>query len=210
MSEYAPDLDKLSPIDPDWFHDPDPVRLARELIGQFLVSEKDGRQTGGRIVETEAYKAPEDKACHAHLNRFTKRTSVMFEEGGRTYVYLCYGIHHLLNIVTGPQGVAHAILIRAVEPLWGLDQQSERRSGRSRREWTNGPGKLTKALDITLADNNSPINQKTSAIHILRNPTSRAKILSAPRVGIDYAEECVDWPWRFLDAESRFVSVPAP
>jgi len=210
MSNPSLDLGSFLPIDPDWFLNADPVRLAHDLIGQFLISDKEGQQTGGRIVETEAYKAPEDKACHAHLNRYTKRTSVMFEAGGRTYVYLCYGIHHLLNIVTGPQGAAHAILIRAIEPIWGLERQSERRSGRPRREWTNGPGKLTKALGITKADNNRPINQKSSSIHLFRSPQSNPKVQSAPRIGIDYAEECIHWPWRFLDADSRFVSAPAP
>src|SRR6056297_4237209 len=210
MSHTELQIDDLQVMDPALFLDSDPVRLAEQLIGQFLVSNKAGVKTGGRIVETEAYKAPEDKACHAHLNRYTKRTSVMFEAGGRTYVYLCYGIHHLLNIVTGPQGAAHAILIRAIEPIWGLERQSERRSGRPRREWTNGPGKLTKALGITKADNNRPINQKPSSIHLFRSPQSNPKVQSAPRIGIDYAEECIHWPWRFLDADSRFVSAPAP
>src|SRR6056297_276424 len=205
MSHTELQIDDLQVMDPALFLDSDPVRLAEQLIGQFLVSNKAGVKTGGRIVETEAYKAPEDKACHAHLNRYTKRTSVMFEPGGCTYVYLCYGIHHLLNIVTGPEGAAHAVLIRAIEPIWGLDIQAERRSGRPQREWTNGPGKLTRALGITTSDNRQPINTAEANICILKNPKRSVDILAAPRVGIDYAEECISWPWRFLDAKSQFV-----
>jgi len=209
MSLHAPEIQDLHPMEPDVFLGTDPVAIAEGLIGQYLLSQNGKVPTGGRIVETEAYKAPEDKACHAHLNRFTKRTSVMFAPGGRTYVYLCYGIHHLLNIVTGPQGSAHAVLIRAIEPIWGQEIQSERREGRPRKEWTNGPGKLTRALGITVSDNNKPINQSASSLHILRNPKAKPSVQSAPRIGIGYAEECIDWPWRFVDIESRFVSVPA-
>jgi len=208
MSHWPPDIHELNIVDPDKFMNPNPVYLAKDLVGQFLISEKGGVQTGGRIVETEAYKAPEDKACHAHLNRFTKRTSVMFAKGGRSYVYLCYGIHHLFNIVTGPKGAAHAILIRAIEPLWGLDHQAERRAGLSKKQWTSGPGKLTKALGISRDDNNEALNTQNAKIYICDNPKRPGKVLAAPRIGIGYAEECTSWPWRFLDPDSEFISAP--
>lgn len=210
MQENTPSIDKLQLIDPSWFLSGDTVELARRLVGQFLICNKNGKITGGRIVETEAYKAPEDKACHAHLNRFTKRTRVMFEKGGRTYVYLCYGIHHLLNIVTGQKGEAHAVLIRGLEPIWGLDLQSRNRPNKPQSQWTNGPGKLTKSLGVTLEDNDRTINTTASSIQLYKNPDDTAEIASAPRIGIGYAEECELWPWRFLDSKSKFVSVPAP
>jgi DNA-3-methyladenine glycosylase len=210
MYENTPRVDRLQLINPSWFLSDDTVELAQQLVGQFLIYNTNGNIRGGRIVETEAYKAPEDKACHAHLNRYTKRTRVMFEKGGRTYVYLCYGIHHLLNIVTGPEGEAHAILIRALEPIWGLDFQSQNRPKQPQSQWTNGPGKLSKALGVTLQDNNRTINTDTSSILLCKNPKNTAKIAAAPRIGIGYAGECEHWPWRFLDSNSKFVSVPAP
>lgn len=105
------------------------VQIARELLGKVLVTQFDGQYTAGKITETEAYRAPEDRASHAWGNRNTERTWVMFEEGGRAYVYLCYGIHHLFNVVTGPKGSAHAVLVRAVEPLEGLEIMAWRRFG---------------------------------------------------------------------------------
>lgn len=205
-------IDTLLPISPSFFRHSDPLPIARSLIGHYILSEKEGRLTGGRIVETEAYKAPEDKACHAHLNRRTQRTRVMFEEGGTIYVYLCYGIHHLLNIVTGSSGMAHAILIRAIDPLIGTEVMAARRSDRPRKEWTNGPGKLTQALGITIEDNAESLFSSSAPLRILRPPdhSPTADIVAAPRIGVDYAEECAAWPWRFLDPNSPFVSVSAP
>ncbi len=205
-------IDTLLPISPSFFRHSDPLPIARSLIGHYILSEKEGRLTGGRIVETEAYKAPEDKACHAHLNRRTQRTRVMFEKGGTIYVYLCYGIHHLLNIVTGSSGMAHAILIRAIDPLIGTEVMAARRSDRPRKEWTNGPGKLTQALGITIEDNAESLFSSSAPLRILRPPdhSPTADIVAAPRIGVDYAEECAAWPWRFLDPNSPFVSVSAP
>ena len=105
----------------------DVVRLSKELLGKNLVTEFDGIKTIGRIVETEAYRGPDDKACHAYNNRRTKRTEIMFEEGGKAYVYLCYGIHHLFNVVTARKGMPHAVLIRAIEPLFNVEEMLSRR-----------------------------------------------------------------------------------
>jgi len=105
----------------------DVVQIARELLGKVLVTEFDGQRTSGRITETEAYRAPDDRACHAFGNRRTARTEVMFQEAGRAYIYLCYGIHHLFNVVTAPAETAHAVLIRAVEPIEGIDIMQLRR-----------------------------------------------------------------------------------
>ena len=133
----------------DFYRREDVVQLSKDLLGRVLVTNIDGKRTAGIITETEAYKGPEDKACHAHLNRFTKRTKIMFEAGGVAYVYLVYGIHHLFNIVTGKQGEPHAILIRAIEPIEGIEIMQERREMEIvTKRLTSGPGILSKALGI--------------------------------------------------------------
>ncbi len=106
----------------------DVVQIAHELLGKVLVTEFNGQRTSGRITETEAYRAPDDRACHAFGNRRTARTEVMFQEAGRAYIYLCYGIHHLFNVVTAPAETAHAVLIRAIEPIEGIDIMQSRRA----------------------------------------------------------------------------------
>ena len=122
----------------------DVVQISKDLLGKHLVTNFDGQRTVGKIVETEAYRAPDDKACHAHLNRFTKRTQVMFEEGGVAYVYLCYGIHHLFNIVTAKEGMAHAILVRGIEPVENVELMMERRGmDKLKTQLTAGPGVLS-------------------------------------------------------------------
>lgn len=187
----------------------DTVQIAQDLLGLELVTQFDGQLTVGRIVETEAYKAPEDKACHAYLNRNTKRTKTMFLPGGVAYIYLCYGIHHLFNVVTGPEGSAHAVLIRAVEPLEGIEWMQQRRGFDSvKPQLTAGPGVLSKALGlhkdwdgVSLIDPESPV--------CIRQPHvgyEQPSILAGPRIGVDYAEECAAWPWRFYFEDNRWVS----
>ena len=177
----------------------DVLDIARRLLGAELETEIDGTLTIGRIVETEAYRAPDDKASHAYGNKRTKRTETMFSEGGLAYIYLCYGIHHLFNIVTGPKDVPHAVLIRAIEPIDGIDAMRERR-GKPLVDFalTSGPGSLTKALGITTRLNGQPLFAKDSPIRIRSHvPIPDQDIRASPRVGIDYAEECIKWPWRF-------------
>ncbi|MEO1517598.1 MAG: DNA-3-methyladenine glycosylase [Bacteroidota bacterium] len=198
-----------SRLSKDWFLSEDVPRLSKELLGKILVSSFDGERTAGRIVETEAYRAPDDKACHAHLNRFTKRTSVMFLEGGHAYIYLCYGIHHLFNIVTGPEGMAHAILIRAIEPLGSIEPMLRRRGFEQvRPQLTAGPGVLTKALGINKSYTGTDMTLPDSPFWIEDDgwKVSEEQILASPRVGIDYAEECIDWPWRFRIKGNRWTS----
>ena len=187
----------------------DIVQISKDLLGKVLVTNIDGEISSGIIVETEAYKAPEDKASHAYNNRLTKRTKVMFEEGGVAYVYLCYGIHHMFNVVTGKKGMAHAILIRAVEPLDNIPLMLERRKRqKANRQLAGGPGVLGKALGITtqltgtsLINANSPIWLEDRGISF-----SESEIIASPRVGIDYAEECIDWNWRFRVKRSKWTS----
>lgn len=189
-----------------YFENPDVVFLAKDLIGKQVTTQIDGLVTSGIITETEAYAGQGDKACHAHLGRFTKRTKVMYESGGIAYVYLCYGIHHLFNIVTNTRGNADAVLIRAIEPTLGIGIMQERR-GKSKvdKTLTSGPGNVTKALGITKIQNGSSVVGEDIWIQDIGKKFSN--IVEATRIGIDYAEEDAELPWRFYDKDSKFVSV---
>ncbi len=187
----------------------DVLQISRELLGKYLVSNIGGKITSGMIVETEAYRASDDKACHAYNNRRTKRTEVMFQEGGRAYIYLCYGIHHLFNVVTGPEDNAQAVLIRALQAEDNLPLMQQRRGiQRMGPQLSAGPGVLSKALGITKLLSGVSLLEGQSPIWIEdRNKViSDEEILASPRVGIDYAEECVDWPWRFRIKGSKWTS----
>ena len=192
-----------------FFQSTDVVGISRALLGKFLVTNFDNRLTAGRIVETEAYRGPDDKACHAHLNRFTKRTQIMFEAGGAAYIYLCYGIHHLFNVVTAEAGMPHAVLIRAIEPADGIEWMQQRRGMNTLKpQLTAGPGVMSKALGIHKSYTGIRITEKDSPIWIedRQEIVAPDDIGSGPRIGIDYAEECKDWPWRFWIKGHRWVS----
>ena len=183
--------------------------LSQWLLGKTIVTEFDGKYTSAKIVETEAYKAPEDKASHAYGNRRTRRTEIMFGTAGRAYVYLCYGIHHLFNIVTGPEERAHAILVRAVEPLEGLEHMLSRRNlNKVQRNLTAGPGLLTQALGIKtmhsgldITDTDSPVRIEDQGVEI-----PHQDILKSPRVGVSYAAEWAAKPWRFRIKNNLWTS----
>ncbi len=184
----------------DFYLSSDVVQLGRDLLGKWLVTQIGAQRCAARIVETEAYRGPDDKACHAYGNRFTARTSAMFKAGGHAYVYLCYGIHHLFNIVTGPEGSPHAVLIRAVEPLENLDIMLKRRNfERARPQLCAGPGVLTKALGIHTGHSGLDLCAARSQIWLEEHhkEVPAKQIVASPRVGVQYAEECASWPWRF-------------
>ena len=189
-----------------YFENPDVVALAKDLIGKRLNTFSDGVLTAGIITETEAYAGKGDKACHAHLGRFTKRTQVMYESGGIAYVYLCYGIHHLFNVVTNTNGNADAILIRAIEPTQGLQKMLERRNKQKlEKSLTSGPGNVTKALGITKFHNTKSVLGQEIWID---NPGVKVEsIVETTRIGIDYAEEDANLPWRFYKQDSKYISV---
>ena len=187
----------------------DVLQISKDLLGKHLVTNFDGQRTVGKIVETEAYRAPDDKACHAHLNRFTKRTQVMFEEGGVAYIYLCYGIHHLFNIVTAKKGMAHAILVRGIEPVENVELMMERRGmDKLKPQLTAGPGVLSKAMGITKAFTGTSLVADDALIWIEDSGESiqEEEIICSPRVGIDYAEECALWDWRFRIKGNKWAS----
>ena len=182
------------------------LTLARELLGRRLVRLVDGQRLSGIIVETEAYIGETDTACHASKGR-TPRTAVMFGPPGYAYVYLIYGMYHMLNIVTEAEGFPAAVLIRAIEPVEGLEQMQARRGRQRGANLTNGPGKLCKALAIDRGLNGSPLALEAGLWLEEGTPVSQANVATGPRVGIDYAApEDRAAPWRFWVHGNRFVS----
>lgn len=185
----------------------DVVRVAQDLLGKKLCSYINGVYTSGIIVETEAYSGRNDKACHAHLGRFTKRTSTMYQKGGTAYIYLCYGIHHLFNVVTNVEGIADAVLVRALMPTEGLDEMRNRvKTKQADYKLCAGPGKLTKALGINKVRNG--IYLASSSDTWIENDldVQASEIVTTTRIGIDYAEEDALLPWRFYLKGNKSVS----
>lgn len=192
------------------FLNSDVVQLSQDLLGYQLCTRIDGLQTTGIIVETEAYRGPEDKASHAYKDRRTNRTEVIFQKGGISYVYLCYGIHHLFNVVSGPAETAHAILVRALEPRMGLDVMRMRRGDTiPDKQLTNGPGKLCQALGITREQNGLDLDKDSkNGIWIEEGiDITSTQIIHAKRVGVDYADEWKEKLWRFYIKDNPYVSV---
>ncbi|WOI23251.1 DNA-3-methyladenine glycosylase [Nonlabens ulvanivorans] len=186
----------------------DVVELSRDLIGKKIVSNINGELTSGIITETEAYRGYDDKACHAHLGRFTDRTKVMYEPGGVAYVYLCYGIHHLFNIITNTDGNADAILIRAVEPVEGIDIMLKRRGKKKLdKTLTSGPGNFSKAFALDKSFYGADLTG--DEVWIEKSDLFRFResdIISTTRIGIDYAGEDKNLPWRFYLNTSDYIS----
>ena len=184
----------------------DVLEVARDLLGKKLVvPDRNGSRVAGLIVETEAYRGPEDRASHAYNGRRTTRTETMYDCGGTAYVYFVYGMYHQFNVVTNVEDIPHAILVRAVEPVEGLDAMRRRRRGRSEYELTSGPGRLCLALGI---------DRKLDKADLLGDRVwieegvsiSPRQISRGPRIGIDYAEEWIEKPWRFWVRDNPFVS----
>ena len=186
-------------IQSDFYLQDDVVKISRDLIGKYLLTCFDGIVSGGKIIETEAYKGPEDKASHAYNYRRTKRNEVMYNKGGVCYVYLCYGIHSLFNIVTNSHGIPHAVLIRAIEPEIGREHMLERRKKEAFcRSLSSGPGSLTQALGIHVAHNGLGLHGPEIWLEDRGVKVTPDQILARPRVGIDYAGEDALLPWRFI------------
>ena len=181
------------------------VKIAQELLGKMLFTNIQGDVAGGIIVETEAYSFKE-RGCHAYDNRKTERNKVMFESGGISYVYLCYGIHHLFNVVTNQLGKADAVLIRALEPVMGQDLMKARMKTSSLNRITSGPGKLTKALGINRSHNGKNLEGTEIWIEDMKFSINPKNIISSPRIGIDYAGEDAMLPWRFTIRDNQWIS----
>lgn len=190
-----------------FYQSADTLQLSRGLLGKVLLTKIPGEGvTSGVIVETEAYCGAEDRASHAYGNRRTKRTETMFSLGGVAYVYLCYGMHSLFNIVTHAEGMPHAILIRAVEPLEGVERQLERRGMRKpERRLTAGPGVLCKALGISREQDGMPLDG--DLVWLEDRGLEVGEVIASPRVGVDYAQQDAKLPYRFRVAESAWTSL---
>jgi len=184
----------------------DVVKIARDLLGKYLVTLFDGIITSGMITETEAYEGITDKASHAYGNRLTNRTEVMFREGGIAYIYLCYGMHSLFNIVTHKKGIPHAVLIRGILPADGIETMLSR-VGKPKISATigAGPGKVSKLLGIHYSVSgmdicHKPLTMKEPGIWVedrgIRK--NKLKILTTQRIGVGYASEDALLPYRFL------------
>ena len=189
-----------------WYLNSNVVDVARQLLGKVLCTRFDGVVTRGKIVETEAYCGNNDKACHANNQKMTKRNKVMFSAGGCAYVYLCYGIHHLFNIVTNAEGQADAVLIRAIEPIEGIETMMTRRKlNKKGKRISGGPAMLTQALGINTFHNGTVLNGDSIWIEDAM-PVDEDYIVFATRIGVEYAEGDALKPWRFFIKENSWVS----
>ena len=199
----------MSKLNVEFYQQEDVLLISRALLGKVLCTNFHNKMTSGIIVETEAYGGITDKASHAYEGRQTKRTEIMYTKGGTAYVYLCYGIHHLFNVVTNVEGVPHAVLIRAVQPLDGIDIMLRRRNLKNiSNRLTAGPGILSQAMGISVHISGQSLLDKQIWIENRENnnPLMNLKIISSPRVGVQYAGEDANNLWRFQVTNTPWVS----
>lgn len=204
--------DNLKIINRDFYMD-DTLAVSKNLIGKNIVHEINGNRIIGKIVEVEAYMGPYDKAAHSYNNKVSDRNRIMYGPGGFAYVYLIYGMYYCFNIVTKEENKPEAILIRGVEPIEGLDEMAKRRyslrydelTKPQKRNLTNGPGKLCIALGIDRSLNGYDLTKPPLYI---ADPSDdiHYSIKTSKRINIDYAEEAVDYPWRFYAEGNPYVS----
>lgn len=190
----------------DFYLRDDTIQIAKDLLGKLLVVPTEtGERVAGMIVETEAYLGAIDKAAHSYGNRRTKRTETMFAAGGAAYIFFIYGMYYQFNVVVGAVDVPHAILVRAVEPIQNCEKMRARRGEMPQKNLTSGPGKLCIAFGIDKSFNGEDLLGERVWIENYRTIAAR-DISSGKRVGIDYAEEFAEMPWRFWITGNRFVS----
>ena len=182
-----------------------PDTIARDLLGKVLVTYRNNVLTSGIIVETEAYSFKE-KGSHAYNNLYTARTSIMFECGGVAYVYLCYGIHSMFNIVTNTKDKAEAVLVRALQPLDGQTEMRRRANSDSIHRITSGPGKLAKALGIDRTLNGKHLGGDEVWVEDIGTKIAKYQVVTTSRIGIDYAGDDAHLPWRFYLQDNPWVS----
>ena len=185
----------------------DVLKIARELLGKIIITQFDGIITSGRIVEVEAYAGVTDKASHAFGGRRTARTEIMYHPGGTAYVYLCYGIHQMFNIVTNEKDIPHAILVRAVEPLEGIPDMLIR-TGKKKADYTltKGPGNVAKALGFHTKHTGCTLLEDEIIIGSDGFVPPSSDIAATPRIGVDYAGEDALLPYRFIVKSSKYIS----
>lgn len=189
-----------------YYQSDDVVAIAKDLIGKKLCTNIEGIYTSGIITETEAYRGWGDKACHAHNNRRTNRTEIMYRSGGVAYVYLCYGLHHLFNIITNKEGNADAVLIRAIEPAEGIEDMLIRRNRKKLdKHLTTGPGKVSQALGISREHYGLDLNSENIWLEEGKK-VIETEIITTTRIGVEYAKEDALLPWRFYMKDSKWIS----
>jgi len=200
-------MSKVKRLDKNYFLTEDVLYLAKDLLGKVLVTSIEGQRTAVMITETEAYKGPVDRASHAFGGRRTRRTETMYLPGGCAYVYLCYGMHHLFNVVSAPAGVPHAVLIRAGKPLEGVPLMMDRRKmDKMEKRLTAGPGSLSRALGISTALDGEQLEGPKIWMEDRGIQFQENEITAGPRIGVDYAGEHALWPYRFYLKSSQWVS----
>lgn len=197
----------MAKLKPEYYQNPDVIFLARNLLGKILFTKKNGEITAGIITETEAYFGEEDKASHAYGGKRTLRTEAMFQTGGFSYIYLCYGIHHLFNIVVSGENDPKSVLVRAVEPFEGLSFiESRRNRHTSDKTISSGPGSVCKALGIDMTFNQKPLNGEEIWIEDSGLEYSPGEIVATPRIGVAYAGEHAFLPLRFYLKNNSYIS----
>jgi DNA-3-methyladenine glycosylase len=197
----------MKKLEHDFYNRTNVVAIAKELLGKIIVTSFNGVLTSGRIVETEAYAGVIDRASHAFGGRRTNRTEIMFGDPGKAYVYLCYGIHHLFNIVTNRKDIPHAVLIRAVEPLQGVEYMLER-TGKIKADYTltRGPGNVSKALGINTKHTGFDLLDDDLFIADDGYSLKKKDIIASARIGVDYAGEDAALLYRFSVKDNPYVS----
>ena len=193
-------------LEQSFYCNTDVVDISKKLLGKVLTTNLSNHLTSGIIVETEAYAGIFDKASHAFNNKRTKRTEIMYKNGGIAYVYLCYGIHNLFNVITNINDIPHAVLIRAIEPLEGIKEMYRRRKISKKYRLTNGPGKLTQALGIDKNCNGKSLQSDTIWIQDSGIKFLEKDILSSTRIGVDYAGKDAKLLYRFHVKDNKWVS----
>jgi DNA-3-methyladenine glycosylase len=199
----------LKKLDTSFYHRDDVTAIACALLGKVIVTRWDGITTAGKIVETEAYRGETDRASHAWAGRRTNRTEVMYGPGGHAYVYLCYGIHHLVNVVTNIAGIPHVVLLRAMEPLEGITEMVKR-TGKAAGNASlgAGPGNMSRALGIQTRHSGHSLRSSNFFLADDGRDYAEADIVATPRIGVNYAGEDAKLPYRFIIAGSRWISAP--
>lgn len=205
MKTITPDTCIKLPL--DFYRQQKVVPVAKALLGKILVTNFDGMLTAGRIVETEAYNGETDRASHAWNGRRTNRTEVMYAAGGLAYVYLCYGIHHLFNIVTNTIDIPHAVLIRALEPVAGIETMLARtKKKKADHSLTRGPGNVAKAMGLIVTHTGLSLLDNELFITEDETKIKTSQIVATPRIGVDYAGEDALLPYRFIVKGNPYVS----
>lgn len=187
------------------FYERETLDVARDLLGKYMVHETKDGKTVGKIVEVEAYVGSSDAACHAYNGKYTNRTKVMFGKGGYAYIYLIYGIYYCMNVVTNQETYPEAVLIRALEPIEGLELMKKRRTTESIFNVCSGPGKLCQAMGITKVQNEMDLCGESMYL-LSGERILPEQIAVTPRINIDYAKEAREYPWRFIIKNNPFVS----